>query len=226
MFMPDWLRLTPASVPDTSLSALVWRIGVALILGTAVSALYRWARRGESTQTSFTTTLVLLATLIAMATQIIGDNVARAFSLVGALSVVRFRAVVKDTLDIAFVIFAVVVGMAAGANHLAVALVGMATVGIAALALWPPRRGGNWRRFESTLVLRVGLGDPIRGAVEDALNTASETLDLVEVSTARQGSVLDLTYRLRLRPEILPDRFVADLNRIEGIESVDLKRKD
>ncbi len=224
--MPDWLRSTPTGVPDGSPAALAWRIGVALVLGVAVAALYRWARRGERVPATFTTTLVLLAVFIAMATQIIGDNVARAFSLVGALSVVRFRTVVLDVQDIAFVIFAVVVGMASGANHLAVGLVGLAVVGIAAIALWPPRRGGNWRRFESTLALRVGLADPIRASVEQTLAAATEALDLVEVSTARQGTLLDLTYRLRLRPEVPPDRFVADLNRIEGVESVDLKRKD
>ena len=52
-----------------------------------------------------------------MVTQVIGDNVARAFSLVGALSIVRFRTVVRDTQDTAYVIFAVAVGMAVGANH-------------------------------------------------------------------------------------------------------------
>ena len=52
---------------------------------------------------SFTVTLVLLTILIAMVTQVIGDNVARAFSLVGALSIVRFRTVVRDTQDTAYV---------------------------------------------------------------------------------------------------------------------------
>ena len=110
---------------------LAWRIGVALALGVAVSGLYRWARRGELVQPTFATTLVLLAVAIAMATQVIGDNVARAFSLVGALSVVRFRTVVKDTQDTAFVILAVVMGMASGSSHLMVALVGLAIVALA-----------------------------------------------------------------------------------------------
>jgi len=62
-------------------------------------------------------------------TQVIGDNVARAFSLVGALSIVRFRTVVRDTQDTAYVIFAVVVGMAVGANDLWVSLIGIGVVG-------------------------------------------------------------------------------------------------
>ncbi len=59
---------------------------------------------------------MLLAVLIAMVTQVIGDNVALAFSLVGALAIVRFRTVVRDTQDTAFVMLSVVVGMAVGAR--------------------------------------------------------------------------------------------------------------
>ena len=77
-------------------------------------------------------TLVLLTILIAMVTQVIGDNVARAFSLVGALSIVRFRTVVRDTQDTAYVIFAVAVGMAVGARPPSVALVRSGVVGVAA----------------------------------------------------------------------------------------------
>src|SRR5207253_3672573 len=90
---------------------------VALALGCLVAWIYRRTRQGNEVAASFPVTLVLLSVLIAMVTQVIGDNVARAFSLVGALSIVRFRTVVRDTQDTAFVIFAVVVGMAIGAAH-------------------------------------------------------------------------------------------------------------
>ena len=59
----------------------------------------------------------MLAIMIALVTQVVGNNAARAFSLVGALSIVRFRTVVRDIEDTAFVIFAVAIGMAAGASQ-------------------------------------------------------------------------------------------------------------
>ena len=221
--MPDWLRTSLASNAATPPLLLAWRIGVALILGVAVAAIYRWARRGESTPPTFLATLVLLSTLIAMATQVIGDNIARAFSLVGALSVVRFRTVVKDTQDTAFVIFAVVVGMAAGANHLAVGLVGLAVVGVASPFLWPPARRGSWRGVEGTLSFRIGLDEGLRDVAEAVL-AASAKYDLISAATSRKGSLLDLTYRVRLRPGCSPTRLVAELNASEGVESVELSR--
>ncbi len=224
--MPDWLTTSVGSSPGADPWPLAWRIGIALVLGAAVAGLYRFARRGEDVPSTFPTTLVLLAVLIAMATQIIGDNIARAFSLVGALSVVRFRTVVKDTQDTAFVIFAVVVGMAAGANNLAVAFVGLAIVGIAAIGLWPPGRGDLFPRPGLTLSLRVGLADRIRAAAEKTLAASAGNYELVAAGTAKQGSVLDLTYRIRLRAGCSLASLVAELNGLEGVEGVQLSRGD
>ena len=114
--MPDWLRLAVSS--DDSLpplTTIVTRMAIALLCGLSVSALYRVTLgRGRKNLRTLPTTLVLLAVLIAVVTLVIGNNVARAFGLVGALSIVRFRTVVEDTRDTAFVIFSVVVGMAVG----------------------------------------------------------------------------------------------------------------
>src|SRR4026209_160607 len=96
-----------------------------------------------------------------MSTQVIGDNIARAFGLVGALSIVRFRTVVEDTRDTAFVIFAVVVGMAIGAGYSIVAGVRLPAVLLAALGMqhfMPDAPAGS---NSSTLMVRIGLGhDP------------------------------------------------------------------
>ncbi len=222
--MPDWLTTTWTQGPDPSLWLLAWRIGVALSLGVAVAGLCRWARRGETIQPTFLTTLVLLAALIAMATQIIGDNIARAFSLVGALSVVRFRTVVKDTQDTAFVIFAVVVGMASGADHLAVGVIGLLILAIASIFLWPSHRRTAWQTADSTLTMRINLAGTVQTTAEAVLITAAERFDLTAASTAKQGAMLDLSYQIRLRASTAPATLVADLNQISGVENVELKR--
>ena len=73
------------------------RLVGAMLLGGVVGWIYQRTRPASETSSSLAMTLVLLSILIAMVTQVIGDNVARAFSLVGALSIVRFRTVVRDT---------------------------------------------------------------------------------------------------------------------------------
>src|SRR3954468_9915064 len=111
------------------------RLVLALVLGVAIAWIYRRARSANGEAESFGVTLVLLTILIAMVTQVIGDNVARAFSLVGALSIVRFRTVVRDTQDTAYVIFAVAVGMAVGAGHPGLAASGLAVIALAAVVM-------------------------------------------------------------------------------------------
>jgi Domain of unknown function (DUF4956) len=224
--MPDWLHTSLANGAEPAPAVLAWRIGMAMVLGGAVAGVYRWARRGEVVRTTFLTTLVLLATVIAIATQVIGDNVARAFSLVGALSVVRFRTVVKDTQDTAFVIFAVVMGMASGANHLLAAGMGLLLIAAASPALWPRPHPGDWHGVESRLSVRISLAGSGRPAVEQVLAGATRGFSLTTLGTARQGTSLELSYRILLRPGSEPADLVAELNALEGVEGVGLEQRD
>ena len=222
--MPDWLEPT---IPNTILTTpilLAYRIGLALLMGLAVSGLYRWARRGRTIEPTFVNTLILLAVAIAMAIQVIGDSVARAFSLVGALSVVRFRTVVKDTQDTAFVILAVVMGMAAGASHLMVAIIGLGIVTVATPFLWPRRASDPWRVSEGLLSVRLSPAESVRTAADELLAASTLRADQVSAKTARGGALLVLTYRFRPRPGITPAALVVSLKTLEGVKSVSLRR--
>jgi len=139
--VPEFLRNAFAAAPVSQPGEIAIRLVLAVVLGMIVAAVYRATRHPTEIAPTFPGTLVLLAALIAMVTQVIGDNIARAFSLVGALSIVRFRTVVRDTQDTAFVIFAVVIGMAVGARDPVVATIGLGIVGVAAFPLmtWQPR---------------------------------------------------------------------------------------
>ena len=222
--MPDWLANAFVSGQEIHLDVLALRLAAAFLLGLAVAGIY-WAthRRDETLVPSFLSTLVLLSILIAMVTQVIGDSVARAFSLVGALSIVRFRTVVEDTRDTAFVIFAVIVGMAAGAGHVWVAVVGLPVVAGAA-AVMQPR--GQKRAADPywTLTLRIGLAQTPDKLVADLLSTHFGECHLLATSTARQGAALEMTYKVRLRPAADPTAAVSTLNRAEGVQSVELRR--
>ena len=205
------------------------RLVLALALGLAIAWVYRRARRMNGEAESFTVTLVLLTILIAMVTQVIGDNVARAFSLVGALSIVRFRTVVRDTQDTAYVIFAVAIGMAMGANHPAVALCGLVVVGGAALMLkgraatpGPPLDAD----LPFALHVRMAIGqdaDSLLGATLDAFLSARY---LMSVTTARQGLSIDAAYHAALRVNGHASALVNALNKLEGVQNVELQRRE
>ena len=224
--MPDFLKTSLLDGPTISAGHVIIRLLVAAVLGGVVAWIYRHTRKGTEISSSFPITLVLLAILIAMVTQVIGDNVARAFSLVGALSIVRFRTVVRDTQDTAYVIFAVVVGMAVGASDLWVALIGIAVVGFAAYLMMARAQVFSAAQPAYLLNLRVGLGHDLDKLLGTTLNQHLQERELMSVSTAKQGVLLEVTYETRLSPNGSADELVKTLNRIEGVQSVRFQRQD
>jgi hypothetical protein len=224
--MPDFLKTTFLTAPEISPTVVMIRLLVAGVLGGVVAWIYRRTRKGAEISSSFPITLVLLAILIAMVTQVIGDNVARAFSLVGALSIVRFRTVVRDTQDTAYVIFAVVVGMAAGANDFWVGIIGIVVVGFAAYLMMARAKVFSAAQPAYRLSLRVGLGYDLDQLLGGTFNGHLQERELMSVATGKQGAMLDVTYETRLRQGGSADELVKALNRIEGVQSVRFERRD
>ena len=203
------------------------RLLVALGLGAVVAVIYRATRPVADVAPSFPATLVLLCILIAMVTQVIGDNVARAFSLVGALSIVRFRTVVRDTQDTAFVIFSVAVGMAVGAGYPWLAVAGSAVVAVAAFAMktrtgLPAVSAADGEAFE--LQVRLGIGHDPQTVVGPLLDAHASDRQLMSIATARRGLAVDAIFRAALRTSASADALVRELNKTEGIQTVSLKR--
>ncbi|MFO1500350.1 MAG: DUF4956 domain-containing protein [Verrucomicrobiota bacterium] len=224
--MPPWLHQSFSSEGHATPVELLWRIGVAFILGGVVALIYRGTHRSEPITPTFPRTLVLLAILIAMVTSVIGDNVARAFSLVGALSIVRFRTVVRDTQDTAFVIFSVVVGMAAGANHLWVAVIGVAVISTAIFIMRPRGQTTLWTEDECDLSIRVSAGNNPEQLVEPSFKKHLLQSQLLGVATAKQGTALEVTYRVRFRKSSTPLTLIGELSLVNGVQNVEVHREE
>jgi hypothetical protein len=223
--MPDFLKgAFTADTPPSHPLDIALRLGVAVLLGGVVAWIYRFTRGSDEAAPTFPVTLVLLSALIAMVTQVIGDNIARAFSLVGALSIVRFRTVVRDTQDTAFVIFAVVVGMAVGGRDLVVAGVGLVIVGAAAFAMKPRVAKGGTAAALYRLTLRVGLAQDVEALAKPLLDDVMPSRHIVSMNTAKQGLAIEIAYQGALKSGASPEALVKALNRLDGVQSVELVR--
>lgn len=97
---------------------------VALGCGVVIALVYRFTYRGPSYSSSYVNSLVLLSVITAVVILVIGNNLARAFGLVGAMSIIRFRTAVRDVQDIVFIFFSLSIGMAAGVGLNSVAIIG------------------------------------------------------------------------------------------------------
>jgi hypothetical protein len=226
--MPEFLKDFVSDIPAVSPLELAIRLVAALLGGIIVSWIYRATRPDLAIAPSFPGTLVLLSVLIAMATGVIGDSVARAFSLVGALSIVRFRTVVRDTQDTAYVIFAVVVGMAVGTNNFVAAVIGIGVVGAAAF-ITTQRSKSSGEQAEITpefsMKVIVGLGTNL-DTLSSAAGSHIESRRLQAFRTARQGAAFEAEYIVRLRPGSSVGDVVRTLNHLEGVQSVGVERHE
>ena len=208
-----------------SVTEILTRLVVAAIFGGLVAFVYRRSRNEIDISPTFPPTLVLLSILIAMVTQVIGDNVARAFSLVGALAIVRFRTVVRDTQDTAFVILAVVVGMAVGASAPWVAGIGLGLVAVVAIMMKPPATGDYITGHLPLLVkIRIGLGHDAEALLGSTLDVYFSHRRLESIETAKHGVSIDVAYEAKMREPGTAEQLVRALNRLEGVQSVRVER--
>ena len=95
---------------------------IAFLLGLFIAYIYKKTHQGLSYSQSFVLTIIFVTIIIGIVMMVIGNSLARAFALVGALSIIRFRTVVKDTKDTAYVFMALAVGMAAGTGNYFIAI--------------------------------------------------------------------------------------------------------
>jgi len=211
-----------AEIPATE---ILVRLLLAAVFGGLVAFVYRRSRNEIDITPTFPPTLVLLAILIAMVTQVIGDNVALAFSLVGALAIVRFRTVVRDTQDTAFVMLSVVVGMAVGARAPLVAVIGLALVAAVAITMKPPATGDYITGHLPLLVkIRIGLGHDAEALLGPTLDVHFSHRRMESIETTKHGISIDVAYEAKLREPGTPEQLVRALNRIEGVQSVRVER--
>ena len=124
------------------------------MLSAVIGWVYRATHRNVSYSQSYVQTLVILGMLISLIMLVVGSNIARAFALVGALSVVRFRNAIKETRDVGFIFLVMGVGMAVGTRFYLLAIV--ATVAICLVIVVMYRF--NWFHAQRAAAGRQGAG--------------------------------------------------------------------
>lgn len=191
-FLPGMNGTTP---PVTAVITLL----LAFVLGQAVAWLYALTHRGLSYSRNMVHSLVLLTMIISTVMLVVGDSVARAFGLVGAVALVRFRTVVRDARDTTFIFFALAVGIAVGVQHHALAVVGTLAIGGAAALL---QATGFGVRHADTGTLRVRGHSSFKAQLDEVLAEwcrTSEMISLREVSAAAAGVPPEAEYSFEIR---------------------------
>lgn len=192
---------------------------LALLLGLVVAMVYRVSVPGKVLSPALQSSMVILAVIGAMVMMVIGNNIARAFSLVGALAIIRFRTRLRSPWDITFVFFSLAVGIACGVFAYRVAVVGTLVVSLAVLALQAiPLTGG--RRLVHLLRCDLAAYEAREEAIQGVLDQHLQERWLVEARSLRFGETVSYRYRIILRTPGALEPLIRDLSAVEGVERV------
>jgi uncharacterized membrane protein YhiD involved in acid resistance len=197
------------------------KILVALICGLFIAWIYRRTYRGPGYSVAYTNALILLAMTTAVVIMVIGNNLARAFGLVGAMSLVRFRHAVKNTHDIVFVFLALASGMAAGVGFYTIALLGTLLIGIVIYILSKSKYVVPHRE-DYLLQFNYRPDNEKIPPYQTILDEQCRKLSIINVRSLGETDLIELSYYVKLKNKDKGKELVQALNQTPGVQYVNL----
>ncbi|MHC5038333.1 MAG: DUF4956 domain-containing protein [Planctomycetota bacterium] len=194
---------------------------LSFVLSLAGAWTYRFTHRGISYSQSFAHTLVIMGVVVALIMLIIGSNIARAFALVGALSIIRFRNAVKESRDVAFVFFVMAIGMACGTRFWWLAV--FSTVAISAFILLLFKLNLFSREFrERILRAQFPIGADHETLLAPLFEKFTDDAALVSLETVKVGEIQEGVYSIRLKRKAEPQDLLAEVRKVNDNNKVTL----
>jgi hypothetical protein len=216
--MGEWLLQgdytpQPMDYRQVSLALLL-----SFICGHLIAWLYQWTHNGLSYSRSFVKALVIMPIIVALVLMVLSNSIVTAFGLMAVLAIVRFRNVLRDTLDTSYLLAAIVLGMACGTQRYTTAIIGCAVLGSVFVYLWFTAFGA---RHTHDLVLNLNWARPIAELPDLARVLARHTLKVIPASQhgSRTGGT-DLSYRVLLRDPDRAHELVSELKECTGVTRV------
>jgi uncharacterized membrane protein YhiD involved in acid resistance len=208
-----------AATPYLSTESVLINIALAFVLGFVVAVIYRITSHHKATNPTFMLTLAILSMVVALVMMVIGNSVARAFSLVGALSIIRFRTAVKDTRDIAYVFFALAAGMAAGIGNYRIAIYGVGLI-VLLLVILDFIRFGSAPRGVYLLRFQLIPTDTDDESYKQVFARLLVSHRQLAIRTIRMGQFVEHSFLVRLKRGVTERALISQLSAIEGMERV------
>ena len=210
-----------AQTTDFTVLDVALVLTLSFLLSAFIGWVYQNTHRGTSYTQSFVFTLVMNGMIVALVMLIVGSNIARAFSLVGALSIIRFRNAVKETRDVGFIFFTMSVGMAIGTRFYVLGVIAAVMISLAVILM----TSLNWfEREMATQILRIHT--PNDTAFDNVFDRAflkyTNITELISADTVQNGTLTELVYNVGLKKAALMQDFIAEIKKLNGDNKVTL----
>ncbi|MBP5304571.1 MAG: DUF4956 domain-containing protein [Lachnospiraceae bacterium] len=198
------------NVTSVSVLDMVLAMTLAFAIGMFIYFVYKKTYKGVMYSTSFGVTLVALTMITTLVILAVTSNVVLSLGMVGALSIVRFRAAIKEPLDIAFLFWSIAAGIVLAAGMIPLAVFGSVLIGILLLVFV------NRKTHIIPYIVVLNLTDhDAETAATEFIKRYTKTLN-VKSKSASKGA-LEVSLEVRLKDDNTD--FVNTLSEIPGVNS-------
>lgn len=205
------------SAQSMNIQQVIAAILLSFVLCSVIAKLYQVTFQSLSYSRSFVHTLILGGMITCMVMMAVGNNIASGVGVLGALSLIRFRTVVRDPRDMMFLFAALGIGISCGAGMFAIAIAGCILLSsVIVLLHFAPF--ATHRRYEAMLRFLVETDDDTaRVQVDSIMSECCSAYMLIAMREAVQGDLLEYSYQVRL---IDPSYQVDIVKKLEALDSI------
>jgi len=192
---------------------------LAFVCGHAIAWVYMFTHTGLSYSRSFVNSLVVIPTIVSMVMLVLSNNLVTAFGLMAIFAIVRFRNVLRDTLDTSFILSVIVIGMACGTLKFATAIAGCMMI---CLIMFYIRMTsfGTRHRYDTILNLHWERSAPEIRVLDDIFGRHTRRSRCVSERTVDGSSGVGFSYRLLLRDPSRLEDLLIELREMDGVSRV------
>ena len=194
---------------------VIFTVLICFALQLLITYSYIRTHRGRFYSQSFVHTLVIVGVTISVIIIVIGSNIARAFSLAGALSIIRFRSAIRDPRDVAYVFFSMGVGLACGAGLFTAAIIKSVLLSLIVVLLETTDYGRNEDKLK---LLKITLPENLNyeGLYDDVLNKYTDQHSFLSVRTVSLGTMFEVVYSVRVKRGISEKEMIDEIRERNG----------
>lgn len=210
------LNLFPVSVFEIMINIIV-----ALSCGLFIAFIYKKSYRGAGYSAAFANSMIILTMITAIVIMVIGNNLARAFGLVGAMSIIRFRTAVKDTQDIVFIFFGLAIGMASGVGYHKLAIFGSIFIG---LMIYLLTRSNFTSTKPNDYLLQFAFrpNGEVSPPYLAILDKYCRRHNIINAKTIEDQNIIELAYYVKFKNKEKNPEFIRELDKIKGVKNISL----
>lgn len=194
-------------VSDISILEIVLTLLIAIFLGLVIYLIYKKTFNGVMYSSSFNMSLLLMTVITSVIILTISSNVVLSLGMVGALSIIRFRTVIKDPVDIMYLFWAISIGIIVGARQYIFAMICVGVIGVLCIIM------SVFKSKEAMYLVIVRYDHTASETIDKAIKSIKGKIRNKAVSKSGIETIIEVNTK------IAESHFVESLTSVNGVRS-------